>query len=160
MVESQDEYPSFMEYEISYIESFKSIPEELFRVIKFDMWKNYMKEVNIHKNLKRIPIDDLEKIKEGDSIKICNGKERFWVNIKKFNYNNNIIVGVISNGLVFDEEYNLGDLVICGYHHIYDIHFITDKKVKEELIQKCIESNILTPDDNIRLVNKNENEKI
>lgn len=63
--------------------------------------------------------DELSSLKIGDFVKICNGKERFWVIIEKLDGNQ--LTGRVDNILVFSCGYSRGDRVSFQKDHIYNI---------------------------------------
>ena len=69
--------------------------------------------------------NELENITIGDSIKISNGFERFWVEIK--NINELYLIGRVDNKLI-TSEYNLNDYVMFENRNIYNINNIKYKK--------------------------------
>jgi len=70
--------------------------------------------------------DELENITIGDTLKISNGFERFWVELKEVN--NLYLIGRVDNELITN-EYNLNDYVMFEKKNIYDIHTIKDKDI-------------------------------
>ena len=81
-------------------------------------------------------LQEIEAIKERDRIKICNGVERFFIEIEdvhsvdgKIDY----LSGIITTELVYDYPYGYGDYVLVYPENIYNI--ITseyfDQKTKE-----------------------------
>jgi len=79
----------------------------------------------MHKNHPRkfeIPSKEaIKDIKKGDFVKICNGKERFWVKVigpgeKKYSFS-----GVIKNELIDPEKYNYGTKIEFRHRNIYQI---------------------------------------
>jgi hypothetical protein len=92
-------------------------------------------------------LQEIEAIKEHDRIKICNGVERFFVQIEdvhsidgKIDY----LSGIITTELVYDYPYQCGDYVLVYPENIYNI--ITseyfDEKTKEytDRIKNAIEN--------------------
>lgn len=73
--------------------------------------------------------NELENITIGDTVKISNGFERFWVEIKEIT--DLYLIGRVDNELITN-EYNLNDYVMFEKKNIYDIHTIKDK---EELLK-------------------------
>ena len=69
---------------------------------------------------------ELDNIKIGDSLKISNGFERFWVEVKK--KNKMYIIGRVDNELITN-EYKLNDLVMFESKNIYDIRTKEDKQI-------------------------------
>lgn len=70
---------------------------------------------------------DLDNLKISDTVKVCNGRERFWTIIT--NINEYMITATVDNHLVFDGGYNLGDTINFKKCNIYDISpdYITPK---------------------------------
>ena len=68
----------------------------------------------------------LENLKLGDTAKICNGEERFWVKITEIN--DDTIIGTVNNALVDTSKYNYEDYVSFKKTHIYDIHTEADRQ--------------------------------
>ena len=57
-----------------------------------------------------------------DNVKISNGKERFWVIIRKLpNIKNKWFTGEINNMLVFNENYDCGSMVKFKIDNIFDV---------------------------------------
>ena len=86
--------------------------------------------------LESATLQEIEAIKEHDRIKICNGVERFFIEIEdvhsidgKIDY----LSGIITTELVYDYPYGYGDYVLVYPENIYNI--ITseyfDEKTKE-----------------------------
>lgn len=67
---------------------------------------------------------ETDALKIGDHVKVCNGKERFWVLITAVGKNS--FTGSVDNILVSTDEYPLGCLVNFKWIHIYD--FIKNHK--------------------------------
>ena len=63
---------------------------------------------------------DLSLIKEGDSVKICVGKERFWTTVLKVKGEN--IEGSVDNDLVTENGLSYGDTIKFEKRHIYSIY--------------------------------------
>ena len=61
---------------------------------------------------------DLEKVKKGSVVKICDGKERFWVRVE--NQKDNLFLGTIQNNLLLS-TYTYGDMIAFEKKNIYDI---------------------------------------
>lgn len=61
------------------------------------------------------------KLKINDLVKVSNGKERFWVKIKKIT--DKYISGEVVNHLVdVDKKYDYGDVIKFEKNKIIDIH--------------------------------------
>ena len=54
-------------------------------------------------------IEQLNKLRIDNYVKICNGKERFWVKLTNINDDN--LTGIVVSYLVFDATYNLGSMI-------------------------------------------------
>ena len=64
---------------------------------------------------------ELEELQTGDLVKLCNGRERFWVKICSKQSNGNM-TGEVDNALLYDDfGYKLGDIVEFHKDHIFDI---------------------------------------
>ena len=94
-----------------------------------DNWENaYQQSLKTPETFHYDPLwKDLE-VQEGDLIKICNGRERFWTRVVKTRRNQ--IIGEVDNCLVWDNPYNLGSKVVYTRDNIYDFYRTPDK-VKE-----------------------------
>lgn len=57
-----------------------------------------------------------------ESVKICNGRERFFVKITEIDYQQEIVIGTVDNKLVLEAPYNYGSYVEFEFKHIYVIH--------------------------------------
>jgi hypothetical protein len=66
--------------------------------------------------------DDLDKIKPGDSVKVCSGRERFWVSV--ISIDGDKINGIIDNNLISIDEHGLShkDVVCFEKRHVYQIY--------------------------------------
>ena len=62
--------------------------------------------------------DELNQIKAKDSVKICVGKERFWVEVEKVE--DSLITGTIDNNLLQD-ELEFGQSIQFHKDNIYNI---------------------------------------
>lgn len=65
------------------------------------------------------PSCDLSKLQAGDLVKVCNDRERFWVQI--VSRRGSIFMGRIDNRLLYDGP-NLDDLIEFHECNIYEIH--------------------------------------
>ena len=65
--------------------------------------------------------EELSSLKYNDFVKICNIRERFWIQIESINHATGDILGRIDNDLVVTSDYNLGDIVAIQKLHIYQI---------------------------------------
>lgn len=63
--------------------------------------------------------EELANIRKGDSVRICNGRERFWVTVTC--RHGSKIWGNVDNMLVDTTKYNVGDSVVFNTKHVYDI---------------------------------------
>jgi hypothetical protein len=65
--------------------------------------------------------DELNNLVEGDFVKICVDRERFWTLITEIK--GDVITAEINNDLVFSDEHHLysEDIVIFEKRHIYSI---------------------------------------
>lgn len=77
---------------------------------------------------------ELDNIAIGDSLKISNGLERFWVEVKE--KNKIYLIGRVDNELITD-EYKLNDLVMFENKNIYDIR---TKEDKQDYFRKLLNS--------------------
>jgi hypothetical protein len=64
-------------------------------------------------------IDELDKIKVKDFIKVCHNSERFWIEIIEIN--GKVIKGRIDNDLVAEQPFKCDDIIECEKQHIYNI---------------------------------------
>jgi len=114
-----------------------------------DNWIN-VKIINQHNpDTFEIPTNkELDEIKNGYSVKISNGLERFWVSIievKKL-----YLIGKIDNKLVHCHNYNYGNYVMFEKHNIYDIHDFEFKKMISKYTSKTKTNNINIKKKNIK----------
>lgn len=71
-------------------------------------------------------VDDIQKIKIDDSVKVCNGRERFWITVNEIKKDNvddpfkHEFIGAVDNDLIDTEEYDYGSIVKFHGYHIYD----------------------------------------
>jgi hypothetical protein len=67
--------------------------------------------------------EELNNLKQGDSIMVCCQRERFWVEIM-YETNNKIFVCRIDNDLIFTDEHGLdiNDLIYVTRENIYNIY--------------------------------------
>ena len=61
---------------------------------------------------------DLKEVAKGSKVKICNGKERFWVQVES--RTDDLFLGHIRNKLLFS-SYTYGDMIAFEENNIYDI---------------------------------------
>ncbi|KAF0976431.1 hypothetical protein FDP41_004330 [Naegleria fowleri] len=66
-------------------------------------------------------VADLMKVKSGSMVKVCDGQERFWVEVLKKG-SLKYLVGRIDNGLVGGQEYSYGDWILFKRENIYEIY--------------------------------------
>ena len=111
--------------------------------IYIDNWINANNNIPTNKELDKLDI--------GYSVKISNGKERFWVEIKKID--KHFLLGKIDNKLLSYNEYNYNDLVLFEKINIYDIHDLEFKKLLLKYVNK---NNKIKKNKN---KNKNKNNK-
>lgn len=71
-----------------------------------------------HPNTIKTPSID-QNLNIGDTVKISNGKERFWVQLTHVKNNN--LQGIIKNELLDETLYKYGDKVNFKTKNIYDI---------------------------------------
>lgn len=64
--------------------------------------------------------DELNAIKVGSTVKVCNERERFWVTVT--GVDGEKITGEVNNNLLDNDEYDLGDPIVFEKKHIYDIY--------------------------------------
>lgn len=81
--------------------------------------------------------EELDNIQPGDSVKVCVGKERFWVTVELIGTlvgMKDVIGGIIDNDLVFTHEHGLkcGDKIKFEKKNIYSIFKATPKYIIEE----------------------------
>ena len=63
-------------------------------------------------------MDDLKGVGVGSSVKVCSGRERFWVLVSKIE--GDVITGVVDNDLVCEEHgLKCGDEIMFDKRHIY-----------------------------------------
>ncbi len=65
---------------------------------------------------------ELDKLKKGDTVKVCNGKERFWTCI--LSIKGDKIKATVDNILLDADEfgYDCGDTISFEKRHIYNIY--------------------------------------
>lgn len=65
--------------------------------------------------------EELKRIKPGDGVKVCDGKERFWTVVKTSDpEGTRDITAQIDTILLRGQEYNFGDVVKFNLRHVYD----------------------------------------
>jgi hypothetical protein len=71
--------------------------------------------------------DLLEHLKVGGLVKVCNSKERFWIEIITVDKGCSLenprlwtLHGEVRNDLLFEQPYNCGDIVSFQGRHVYD----------------------------------------
>jgi hypothetical protein len=70
-------------------------------------------------------IEELNQLKIGDSVKVCDGSERFWVTVGNIEISKDapfcsIITGDVDNDL-FGDELSLGDEIQFKFYNVYNI---------------------------------------
>jgi uncharacterized protein YegJ (DUF2314 family) len=99
---------------------------------------------------------DILKFKKNESIKISNGKEKFWVKIFSINLNNNTIIGIVDNELILKSKYNFGDFVEFSIENILDYHSSDEMNNLSNYIKNIIKEimikNNCTVKDAIKLI--------
>lgn len=76
--------------------------------------------------------EEINSIAIGDSVKVNDGKERFWTIIVEINTDH--LVGKIDNELCNDQKYNYQSKIIIERRHIYQIRTIKRKEeIREDL---------------------------
>ena len=63
-------------------------------------------------------INQFNQLKTADMIKVNDGEETFWAIIHK--KLRNCVIAKIDNKLLFEKEYNYGDLFKCKIENIFD----------------------------------------
>lgn len=63
--------------------------------------------------------EELNQIKEGSIVKICNGEERFWTTVIKIDKSK--VTAAVDNQLLGDYDYDFGDVIEFEKRHIYSI---------------------------------------
>ena len=66
--------------------------------------------------------EELIKVERGDFVKVCNGVERFWVQIlekKERGY----FEGIVMNKLISKNLYTLGTVIQFHSRHVYEIQY-------------------------------------
>lgn len=80
-------------------------------MIHTDNWVNVQEKAREHTDTYQAPsISDLDSIVPGISVKICNGRERFFVKVTEV-FPNGTMIGLVSNCLVCGSPYNMGGKV-------------------------------------------------
>jgi hypothetical protein len=120
--------------------------------VYFDNWTDAQQIAKSNPNDFQVPsVDQLNNIKPQDTVKISNGKERFFVTVKKI-YKNGNIVGFVNNILYCNSSYNYDDLVMFKKQNIYNIHTLKDR----ENITKILKDLNIT-NDIVTFTEKNKN---
>ena len=65
---------------------------------------------------------ELEDLKVGHFVKVCDNEERFWIEITKINKDK--LEGRVDNDLVYTHPFKCDDIVKFEKRHIYDITVI------------------------------------
>lgn len=76
----------------------------------------------------------LDAIAVGDTVKVCDGQERFWTRVTAVDAETGVITAEVNNKLIGDQPYNLGDLVTYSKQHVYEVKFAKDVKLMGEII--------------------------
>lgn len=99
---------------------------------------------------------DIFELKENESVKISNGKEKFWVKIIYINKYNHTIRGIIDNQLVLNNQYNYGDIVEFYFNNILDYHSKNDieklNKIMNNFIQDIMIKNNCSQIEAIKII--------
>ena len=86
-----------------------------------DNWVDARNLHNLYPDKFEVPTDiELDKMKSGNLVKICNGKERFWVEITEIN--ERYLLGRIDNEIVSGKDYKKNNIILFEKKNIYDIH--------------------------------------
>lgn len=64
--------------------------------------------------------EELDNLKKGDTVKVCNGEERFWTCI--LSITGDKIKAIVDNVLLDGDEYDNRDIISFEKRHIYDIY--------------------------------------
>lgn len=97
------------------------------QLVYTDAWVDAQEQHWRHPDKFNVPSKtSLDAIKANDTVKICNGQERFWVTVQKVK--GNTVRGIVDNHLVSDCDYGYGDTVTFQKRHIYDIHTSEDRQ--------------------------------
>ena len=80
--------------------------------------------------------NELKKITVGASVKISNGRERFYVIVKKVK--NSKIIGKVNNIIVLPASYKFKDLVSFKKEHVFEIHLQEDKHLASERLRPLV----------------------
>ena len=62
--------------------------------------------------------EELGKLERDDHVKVCHNNERFWVMLTAVDGDN--LEGVVDNELVFEQPFEIGDLVTFEKRNVYD----------------------------------------
>jgi hypothetical protein len=122
--------------------------------VHIDDWVDAQQFAKLYYSTKKFQVPTVEQlndIKPNYSVKISNGKERFFVTVKEI-HKNDYITGIINNKLCFNSPYNYNDSVMFQKKNIYNIHTVKDR---EDIANLVKDLNI--NDDIIRLVDKTIN---
>ena len=97
-----------------------------------------------------IPEDnEIIKIVIGDFVKICNGKERFWVEVTEIK--DDYLLGRIDNEIFTGLDYKKNSIIMFERKNIYDIHDVDLKNNAKEFINNKLLQHL------ILCKNKNKN---
>lgn len=73
------------------------------------------------------PPEEIERIELKDKVKICNGEQRFWVELVEITPT--LLRGKVLNHLLPNSLYNFGDTIPFLRENIYKVCFLKDIKV-------------------------------
>lgn len=89
-------------------------------LVYFDQWMSAQELARDHPDSFEIPTpEELDGLKEDDLVKVCNGKERFWVVLTKVDHSLDYFEGRVNNQLVYKKPYNYDDLISFKKENIY-----------------------------------------
>lgn len=66
-------------------------------------------------------VPDTSKVKAGDSVKVAQEGERFWVTVQRV-YKNGKVIGVVDNELLCNDQCRFGDTISFHKDNIYCVH--------------------------------------
>jgi hypothetical protein len=103
--------------------------------------------------------NDFSNLKKNESVKISNGREKFWVKILYVNKINNIIFGNVDNELILNSPYNIGDIVQFSFENILDYQSENDinklKTMMKNIIEEVMINNSCSIEDAIKFIHSN-----
>ena len=73
----------------------------------------------LHPHTFHWPERDIMSLEIGDFIKVCDGKERFWLKVETISGHN--ITGSVGNDLVLNKVVKHGDQIECTIYDIYQV---------------------------------------